>query len=651
MRALILCIVVALPTFAATEAPKVLKPAEAGVGHYIADLSFTDITGKPGTLSDFKANKYTVLAITNTTCPLCKKFTPTLAKLETEFAAKGVAFLYVNPMMTDDIKASPFKGRYVKSDTLAAALGATSTTDVFVLDANRTVVYRGCVDDQYGLGYAHDAPKHEYLKIALTKLLAGGEPEVKATTAPGCALDLKPSTTTTSITYHNRISRIINTSCVECHRTGGVGPFSLATYDDVKANKAMMRKVVDKGTMPPWFATGKGEHSDFVNDRSLTATDKADLLTWLKSDLPVGDVKEAAAVRVFPNTWAIGKPDAVFQLPKPVAIKATGTMAYQMISVETTFTEDKWVQSVEVQPSAKDVVHHVIVHVIPKNAGFAAKLPGGNFRVRAAGDEERQGFFAAYVPGNSYTILPDGQARLLPKGSTLRFQMHYTPNGKATTDQTKLAIRFAPAPPVTEAKVAGIASMRINIPPGEDNYKAVAKMQVPSEVTLTSMMPHMHVRGKACKYELTTPDGKTKTLMDIPHYDFNWQLRYQFAQAVVLPKGSTLTYTAWYDNSDKNPANPDATKTVKWGPQTTDEMMLGYIEYTVDRSKKTDLAKGEEETVKVPDGGYPIPAPFVAAFKQYDKNADGKLDAAEIDAMPEKVKERVLDYIRKNAKG
>ncbi len=641
-------IVMAMMAFgvSAAEVARPLKPAEGGVGRLVPNTSFTDLNGTASTLADFKSDKFLVVALTNDTCPLCRKYAPTLAKLETEFAAKGVSFLFVNP--TDATAKSPFQGRYVldRDGKLATALGAASTTDVFVLDAARTIRYRGAIDDQYGIGYATDAPKHEFLRHALTKLLDGKEPEVSATTAPGCDLDLAKPTTTVGVTYHNRISRIVQQNCLECHRDGGVGPFPLASYDDVVRQRGAIRKVLTDGTMPPWFAgpVKEGTHSPFKNDRSLSAADKADLLAWLASDRPMGEATDAPTPREFKSSWSIGKPDAVFQLPKPVAVKATGIMPYQMISVETNFDEDKWVQAVEIQPTAREVVHHALVHVLPKGNPLA-RLPGGGFRIRV--DDERQGYFAAYVPGNAYTILPDGQARLLPKGATLRFQMHYTPNGKATSDQTRLGITFAKGPPSTEAKVASVASTRISIPPQAENHKEVAKLRTPADVTLVSLMPHMHLRAHACRYELTTPDGVTTTLLDVPHYDFNWQLRYQLAEPLAVKKGSTFTFTVWYDNSSNNPANPDPTKRVKWGPQTSDEMHLGYLEYVVDRKSKTELVESETE-VKIPAGGMPIPERFQKALGVYDKNSDGKLNEAEIDAMPTRLKQVVLASLRRN---
>lgn len=618
------------------EAPKLRLPGEAGVGRLAPDIAFTDLGGKAGKLSDFKGSKLLVVAFTNTTCPICKKYTPTLQRLEQEYAKKGVGFLFVNPTKGDKPDAKTFTGRYVHDADggLTAALGASSTAEVFVLDAARTVQYRGAIDDQYGLGYAIDKPRANYLATALTELLAGKPPVVPATTAPGC--ELAPDgakAPAVALTYHARVERIMQANCVECHRKGGVGPFVLDTYESVVASKGMIRKTVDKATMPPWFAAPpkKGEHSPFANDRTLTDGDKKDLFAWLASDMAKGDPADAPLPRQYTSGWLIGKPDAVFQVPKPIAVKAEGTMPYQNVSVQTDFAEDRWVQALEVQPTAREVVHHILVYALPRGQ---------------RGGGEAQGFFAAYVPGNNSLTYPEGYAKKLPKGCDLRFQIHYTPNGTATTDQPRIGLIFADKAPRYEVKVTGIANPVFTIPPGADNHKVVGSIPfIPFEAKILALFPHAHVRGKAAKYELRA-DGKTTTLLEVPHYDFNWQLQYRFAEPVPVPRGSGLTYTAWYDNSADNPANPDPKKAVRWGPQTSDEMHLGYLEFVIDTATPApaDAPKAE---VKVPPGGVEIPDQYKALFKRHDTNGDGKLDQKEVDALPPALKNAVIEYIKR----
>jgi mono/diheme cytochrome c family protein len=562
------------------EAPKPTSPSHAGVGRQAPDISTKSFQLSKATA---KA-KGTVIAITSTTCPLSKKFLPNLVALEAEYAAKGFAFVLLSPMGTDTEEGlkkfaedAKFKGTVIHDvdGSWAKALGAKSTTDVYVLDAKRTIVYRGALDDQYGLGYSTDAPKHTYAKDAMDAVLADKRPKLTATTAPGCELDLdKAKAHETKITYHNTISRLVQQHCLECHRNGGVGPFELSTREQLLANKGMIKKVVNDGTMPPWHAAEPkaGEPRPFKNDRSLPETDKKALLAWLADGAPEGDATDAPLPRIFSDDWAIGKPDLVVQIPKPIKIKASGFMDYEEIIVDTGTDEEKWVVAAEVQPTDRRVVHHVLVFSLPP-------LKQGEFELPRRG--EGQGYFAAYVPGNSSQILPEGFGRRLQKGARLKFQLHYTPNGTATKDQTKVGFRFAKEKPANEIRVLPLGNPKIEIPPGADNHPETAEYKLPVNAVVTAFSPHMHVRGKDCKYEIEAKDGTKTVLLDVPHYDFNWQLRYELAEPLKIERGSVARFHAHFNNSNSNPANPDPKATVRWGQQTYEEMLLGYIEFYI----------------------------------------------------------------------
>jgi hypothetical protein len=233
------------------------------------------------------------------------------------------------------------------------------------------------------------------------------------------------------------------------------------------------------------------------------------------------------------------------------------------------------------------------------------------------------------VPGNSTLAYPDGFAKRLPKGARLRFQMHYTPNGTATTDQTRIGLVWAKQPPQHEVRVAGIANPRISIPPGADNHREEASLRLPMDAQVMAFLPHLHVRGKACRYEVVRTDGKTATVLDIPRYDFNWQLAYRLFEPLSVRTGDSIRFTAWYDNSAKNPANPDPAKTVRWGSQTFDEMHLGYIEYFIPGAKP-----GETPSLAGRGG-----AALNEAFQRLDRNGDGKLVP---DELPEALRARLM---------
>lgn len=369
-------------------------------------------------------------------------------------------------------------------------------------------------------------------------------------------------------TYATEVAPIVAARCTACHRPGGIAPFSLESPDDLARRARTVARAVRDETMPPWFASAPAvpKHR-FANDASLSDAEKATLLAWLDAaERPIGDLAKAPAPRGPAPEWRIGTPDAVFEIPQAVDIKAEGQMPYVNLRVDTGFTEEKWVRAWEVVPSAREVVHHVLV--------FAVE--GG----RARALDEARGFFAAYVPGGGMRIYTDGRAKRLPKGASLVFQLHYTPNGKPTTDRTKIGLVFADAPPAPEHQIrtAGIFDRNLDIPPNAANHREGTSFTLPADVRVLSWMPHMHTRGKSFRAYAQSLDERT-VLLDIPRYDFNWQLSYDYATPVELKRGTTLVLEAVFDNSKDNPANPDPSKRVRWGQQTTDEMLIGYVEY------------------------------------------------------------------------
>lgn len=566
--------------------PAVRKPAEVGIGRQIEDVSLTDLEGKSLKISELtEKGRGLVVAYTSATCPVSKRYLPALMRLGEELAVQNIALLLVNPLGSDTpekIRAqlAEVKGAstipYIRDTSyqLSQILEVSTTTEVFFVDSARTLVYRGALDDQYGINYSLDAPRQRYLQEAIRAHLSGQLPVLAATEAPGCELDvpkLETSAASTAITYHQHVSRILQQNCIECHHDGGMAPFSLDEPSEVVDRAKTILRVVTEGTMPPWFADGEtaSKHQiAYSNDRRLSQADRETLLNWLRSaDKPLGSENDAPVpLKLDKSGWTHGVPDLVVGFDKPQLIKVEGKMPYANITVETGISEDKWLQGYQVMPGAPDVVHHVLVFVIDPSKGRIQ-----NFR-------EQDGFFAAYVPGGGTERLPAGFAKKLPAGAKLRFQMHYTPNGKATEDLTRIGFYFATQPPVNEVHVASVVNTRFSIPPGAANHEVTAQRPVPADIHLMGFLPHMHVRGKAYRYELDTTEG-TRTLLDIPRYDFNWQLQYNLAQPLLLKKGTKLRGIAHFDNSAANPANPDPTKTVKWGPQTEDEMMIGYITY------------------------------------------------------------------------
>ncbi len=629
--------------------PAPVDARSMGVGRFVDDATGVDLDGAQRSWRAGRGERLTVVALTSVTCPLCRKFGPSLARIESAFADRGLKFVYVNVSGLDSTEAMRkqvaelgLKGLYLndRDGLIASALGARTTTEVFVIDAANTLVYRGAVSDQYGVDFTLDAPRHRFLESALESALAGKVPGLQAIASPGCAIEPKRAAAPPGsapdaprITYARDISRIMQNNCVECHRAGGPGPFALDSFEAVSARATMIRAVTQEGTMPPWFAApmhgadGSAKPSPWSNDRSLTNREKQAIAAWIDAGKPEGDRAELPAPRAFvQGEWRIGNPDAIYQLPEPIAIKADGFMAYQTVVVPTNLTEDRWVKAVQIAPTDPSVVHHVLVFALD-----AAAAKDSRTRRRLAADESG-GYWAAYVPGNDHYVLEDGFARRLEAGSSLLFQIHYTPNGKATSDQMKLGVVFCADAPRHVVRTAAIANGRIMIPPGASSHREVALVRIPADAKVLAFMPHMHVRGKAYRYELEPADGGARRmLLDIPAYDFNWQLRYELSEPLAVDRGSTLHGTAWYDNSADNPANPDPTKAVRWGPQTVDEMMLGNVEYYLvdeDPLRPQDLDPGStpRRTSSRGDRG----KTFDRLLLRFDTNKDGTISEDEV---------------------
>lgn len=603
------------------EGPIARAPAEAGIGRLLPGLETTTIDGTTVPLRPRSDELATVIAFTSTTCPLSQKFAPLLGRMSHASTDGTVRWIFLDVTGSDTpedlaefARTHSFKGDLVHDKGLrhAAALGASSTAEAILIDRTGTIRYRGCVDDRYGIGYALDEPRITPLADAIDAVLAGKQVQFSATTAPGCELSLGGEVPGESTpTYHGSISRIVQANCLECHRTGGVAPFALETYDEVRANAGMIRRVVSRGVMPPWFAADDARHDfgPFANDRSLPESDIEAIIRWTREGRPEGDPSDAPLPSTFAASWTIGTPDRVIQIPQPSSIKAEGRMPYAEIRVDAHIDEDMWIRGWEVMPTNRAVVHHALIFVIPK----------GTQRKFTATD----GFFAAYVPGNGATIYPDGHAKLLPAGSDLHFQIHYTPNGTATTEQMKLGLLLTDGEPRHQVRTVGISDRRIHIPAGAPAHVESATLEIPANVQVVSITPHMHIRGSAFKCTVEEPDGETRTLLDVPEYDFNWQLRYQFAEAPLLAKGSVVTIEGTFDNSSANPANPDPRKSVRWGRQTDDEMLIGYVEYWLaDRDDPDDLDRTSDDRL------YSAQARRLIA--KWDSDGDGRLSRREV---------------------
>lgn len=413
----------------------------------------------------------------------------------------------------------------------------------------------------------------------------------------GAAGSLFAATNSTQqVTFHKDVEPILQARCQNCHRPGEAAPMPLLTYKEARPWAKAMKQAVLSRKMPPWFADPSVGH--FKNDRSLTAKELETLVGWADTGAREGDAKDAPAPLKFVDGWNIGKPDQVFEMPVPYEVPASGTIAYQYIIVPTNFKEDKWITASEVRPGNRSVVHHVIAFIRePGSKWLKDAAPGVPYAKGTGADEGgASGWAGGYVPGFPAKPLDPGQALLVKAGSDIVFQMHYTANGKQANDQTKIGFVFANEAPKERVFALAVQNRKFVIPAGAANYKVDGALTLWAPSRLIGLTPHMHLRGKAFEFRALYPDGKSEKLVFVPKYDFNWQLTYEPAEDKILPAGTRLECSAWFDNSPNNPNNPDPKTEVRWGDQSWEEMVFGGLNIAVDaKSDPRDLLRAPKK--------------------------------------------------------
>ncbi|PYV18124.1 MAG: hypothetical protein DMG07_04565 [Acidobacteria bacterium] len=426
------------------------------------------------------------------------------------------------------------------------------------------------------------------------------------------------------VSFNGDVAGIIYKSCAPCHRPGGMAPMSLLTYKDARPWAKSIREAVAERKMPPWHANPR--YGEFRNDRRLTNEAIRTLVAWVEGGALKGDERDLPPAPSFTEGWRIGKPDVVLSMEKEYTLQAQGPDEYQFFVIPAGFKEDRWIQAAEARPGNSRVVHHLIAFIQPKRSADGEKRASGGKRdtiffkdgtlIRVAPDvpvydngcgtpEGGQGvrrdgserdvmpdLLAGEAPGRDADVWEPGQAKRLPAGADILLQVHYSRNGSVEKDRSSVGLIFATRPPEHELKTVGIANHYFRIPPGADNHEVASCYTFGEDVHLTSLMPHMHVRGKNMQYRAYYPDGRSEILLSVPSYSFNWQTTYYLKKPIALPKGTRLEVKAHFDNSPRNPTNPDPAKAVRWGDPTYDEMMIGWIDYYRDGRAPVTASSG-----------------------------------------------------------
>ncbi len=579
---------------------------------------------------------FRVICFLGTECPLARLYGPRLNELATNMADVGVAFVGINSNPQDSAEdiaayveqhAIGFPILKDADQAVAIALGATRTPEVVVIDDLGRVCYRGRIDDQYDPGVARAEPTAHYLADALAELTAGKPVTLAVTEPTGCLIQLPdPAGTpapTTSLTFAKDISRVLQKHCVECHQPGEIGPFALDAYEEVIGWGDMLLEVIDQKRMPPWHADS--QHGAFANARDMPATDIAMLREWVDAGMPFGDEADLPPPLPHAAEWDLPHdPDLIFPMsPQPYVVPSEGVVEYQYFVVDPGFKEDVWVKAVAVDPGNRAVVHHAIVFLRPPDGSNMSGF----------------GLLGGYVPGQKSLELPTGYAQRIAAGTLLAFQMHYTPTGRQEEDLTRVGLILAdPAEVTHEVYTIGGIEQDFEIPPGASEYTVTGQMRgLPKEGFLLSINPHMHLRGRAVRL-FAEQAGGSDTLLSVPHYDFNWQHNYAFANPPDLAEVEGVRFEMTYDNSKGNPFNPDPSEYVTWGDQTWEEMAVVFAAVATPKGARgVEEAKDREAEAEARVSAIAAKAESFADdyLAKLDRDGDG---AVSRDEAPESVK-------------
>lgn len=556
------------------------------LGSHCDELSFrlNDLDGNPISLEKNLESHLTVVCFIGTECPLAKLYSGRLDRLAEKFS--DVDFIAVSSNQQDSIAdLKKFRERFRVSIPIVKDIGnrvadqfnAERTPEVFLVNGNLDTLYRGRIDDQYQPGIAKPKPNRDDLLIAITEHLSNHPISVPETEVDGCLIGrIKKKEIQSDINYSNQISRILQNHCMECHRQGELAPMELSSFDEVVGWSDMIVEVIDDQRMPPWHADPA--HGEFKNERRMTSDEKQMIRDWVAAGSPEGNPADLPKAKDYGSIseWRLPRePDLIVNMSTDaLKIPSNGVIDYQYFVADPGFKKDTWVTAAEIIPGDRGVVHHSICFVRPPD--------GADMRLG--------GWLAAYVPGQKPPSYDPRQGRLIPAGSKLVFQQHYTTNGQATEDMTRIGLVLGDETQIEHQLLTLIAmNQSFVIRAGDANANVSGTFErLPQTGELLGFSPHMHFRGKSFTLDATFSETisikRDSTLLKVPNYDFNWQHIYELKNPIPLQEIETLDFDVTFDNSSSNPANPDPTELVMWGDQTDEEMAVAFAFVTIPRN-------------------------------------------------------------------
>ncbi|MFM7315836.1 MAG: redoxin domain-containing protein [bacterium] len=557
-----------------------------------APVLMTHVAGVDGQIIELTRQPGQALAVVfySTQCPIANACSEEIGRLASSLPAEKIKFLgvCVDPDI-DSAEVISHKREFQlnipvvhdRGGALVRKFRAKMTPEAFVLDDNGRVVYQGRIDDRYvNRPQKNPNPKSRDLANALTAIVEGRNIAVACTEAIGCPIpEIKVEAERPSPTYAREISRIIQKKCQECHSKGQVGPFPLETYEHARKRATDLADVTGDRLMPPWKAE-PGFGQKFKNDHSLSIEEIEAFQAWADAGAPLGDISEMPAPVSFPTGWKLGTPDVVLEIPEAFEIPATGPDLYRCFVLPTNLPKDMYISKIEYMPDNRVVSHHMLAWVDISGEGRLkdAAEPGPGYISFVGPNVKIHGSLSGWAAGKQPTVTPEGVGISLPRNADVILQMHYHPSGKKERDRSKIGLHFSRTPVKATAHVVAVSNKSFTIPAGASNHEVRAELTIPADVVAFAFTPHQHLIGKEFTMTATFPDGRTENLIRIPRWDFNWQTTYELEKPMDLPKGTLVKLVATFDNSAGNPFNPNhPPREVKWGPQTTDEMAIGFI--------------------------------------------------------------------------
>lgn len=534
--------------------------------------------------------------------------------LKADYGSKGVEVLMLDSHLGDqreaviaDATAAGLNGLPILFDyqqLVGEELGVTRAAEVIVVDPRTwTIAYRGPIAGAAG---------EPWVKTALDGLVAGQKVALAAQPARGGVIAFPERDRAASfakISYAKEIAPIIQEKCATCHQPGGVGPMPLNSYEQIKGFSPMIREVIRTHRMPPFLADETV--GAFQDDERLTPQQMKTLVHWIEAGSPRGaGADPLAKIKFQAPEWPLGKPDVILDVP-PAKIPASGVMDYQRPVVKNVMEEGRWMKATTFRISDRAVVHHILTGVV-----------SGDYKPGDQVSEAKWGAsLGGYGPGRGSNLQPKDTGVWVPPSGGVAFQNHYTPYGRETVEKTQMGIYFYPKgqEPKYILRTFGIFDFSIHIPAGVESHPEIASITFPKDAILYGLTPHAHHRGSSTSVAIRYPDGREKMLLALPRYDFNWQYEYFLKEPLKVPAGSKIIARWTYDNSKRNPTNPDPNSDVEWGEQSSQEMLATYLHY-----------RWVDETVKNPKPEYEALLQSRLLLGVLDDNLDGKLTPDEL---------------------